>query len=88
MLRRDVTGTSPALLMLLFLAATNLAAGDRFDSDQPVPLQDMQVTATGTERLSYDVAQAVTTVDREVIDRESPQVIPEVLRGGIGTFFQ
>ena len=88
MLRRDEKRTSPALLTLLFLAATNLAAGDRFELDQPVPLQDMQVTATGTERLSYDVAQAVTTVDREIIDRESPQVIPEVLRGGIGTFFQ
>ena len=73
---------------LLFLAATNLAAGDLLESDRPVSLQDIQVTATGTERLSYDVAQAVTTVDRAVIDRESPQIIPEVLRGGIGTFFQ
>jgi outer membrane receptor protein involved in Fe transport len=88
MLRCDVTGASAATLILLFLAATNLAAGDILESDRPIPLQDIQVTATATGRLSHDVAQAVTTVDRAVIDRESPQVIPEVLRGGIGTFFQ
>jgi outer membrane receptor protein involved in Fe transport len=56
--------------------------------DLPAPLEQMQVTATRAERLVYDVAQAVTLVDSESIRRNSPQVLPEELRGRVGTFFQ
>ena len=79
-------------LLALILPAIGLPtiglAEDRAGRDRPAPLADMQVTATRVQRLIYDVSQAVTLVDRAEIERESPQVLAEALRGRVGTFFQ
>ena len=78
-----------ALSALLALIAPAIGlAEDRSGRDAPAPLDDMQVTATRVQRLIYDVSQAVTLVDRAEIERDSPQVLAEALRGRVGTFFQ
>ena len=51
-------------------------------------LEGMQVTATRGARPVHEVAPAVTLVGRSDIERDSPQVLAEALRGEIGTFFQ
>jgi outer membrane cobalamin receptor len=76
----------PAIFILGIAAAALVAAQPEWE--RPVPLQDMQVTATGAERLTHDVAQAVTLIGRDEARRESPQVSAEILRGHVGTFFQ
>ena len=72
-------------VLIACLAAATAEAEDRAGRDRPMPLQDMQVTATREARLVYDVAQPVTLVDRREIERDSPQVLAEALRGRVGT---
>lgn len=57
-------------------------------AQQPAPLQGVQVTATRAARSAYEVARAVTSINRRQIERETPQVLGEVFRGRVGTFFQ
>ena len=75
-------------LLLCACAALEAGAQDLAGLERPAPLQDMQVTATRNAKLVYDVAQGVTLVGREEVERESPQVLAEALRGRVGTFFQ
>ena len=53
-----------------------------------VRLQEVTVTATRGERPSFDVPNAVTIVDREHVQRQSPAVLPDLLRGQTGVFVQ
>ncbi len=85
-MRRWIRIGRPAALLCGFAAASIVGAQPEWE--RPVPLQDMQVTATGAERLTHEVAQAVTLIGRDETRRESPQVSAEILRGRVGTFFQ
>lgn len=57
-------------------------------TDEAVPLDEVQVTATRDERTVYDVGSAVTVVGPEEIERATPQVLPDLLRGQPGVFVQ
>jgi outer membrane receptor protein involved in Fe transport len=46
------------------------------------------VTATRGERPSFDVPNAVTIIDREDAERQTPRVLPDLLRGETGVFVQ
>ena len=51
-------------------------------------LSPVVVTATRGERPSFDVPNAVTIVEREHVERQSPAVLPDLLRGEAGVFVQ
>jgi len=55
---------------------------------QAIELEPVVVTATRGERPSFDVPNAVTIVDREHVERQSPAVLPDMLRGEPGVFVQ
>ena len=56
--------------------------------EQTIELSPVVVTATRGERPSFDVPNAVTIVDREHVERQSPAVLPDLLRGKAGVFVQ
>lgn len=79
-------------LMLLFNAPF-LAAGaaDESSSDDYETGRSMEsvvVTATRTEKSVLDVAEAVSVVNSEEINRLAPELLAEMLRGVPGAFFQ
>ena len=53
-----------------------------------VALPEMTVTASREERASFDVPRAVTVIGREALERQSPTVLPDLLRGQAGVFVQ
>ena len=74
----------PAYLALATLScASEVTLGDDL-----LMLQPMQITASRTEKNSFDVPTAVTVVDQDQIQRQSPQVVPDLLRGQTGVFVQ
>jgi TonB-dependent heme/hemoglobin receptor len=60
----------------------------RDDASNPVPLDHIQVTATRAPASAFDVAAAVTIVDRAEIAERTPLTIADYLRGQPGTFVQ
>ncbi|MGH7409640.1 MAG: TonB-dependent receptor plug domain-containing protein, partial [Candidatus Methylomirabilis sp.] len=56
--------------------------------ESAIQLSPVVVTATRGERASFDVPNAVTIVDREHVERQSPAVLPDLLRGEAGVFIQ
>jgi outer membrane receptor protein involved in Fe transport len=58
---------------------------DGFESQS---LEHVQVTATRSNQRDIDIAAAVTLVNESEILEKAPDVIAEMLRGEIGTFFQ
>jgi outer membrane receptor protein involved in Fe transport len=46
------------------------------------------VTATREERQAFEVAPAVTTIDRQHLERRNPSVLVDLLRGEAGVFVQ
>ena len=53
-----------------------------------VPLPEMTVTASRQEQASFDVPQAVTVIGNAAIARQTPTVLPDLLRGEAGVFVQ
>jgi len=51
-------------------------------------LPELTVTATRGERPLLDTPQAVSTVEREAVQRQTPSIFPELLRGVTGVFVQ
>ena len=51
-------------------------------------LDEITVTATREERTSFDVPNAVTVVDHEQIERQSPETFSDLLRGETGVYVQ
>ncbi|MGE4096513.1 MAG: TonB-dependent receptor plug domain-containing protein [Candidatus Binatia bacterium] len=51
-------------------------------------LPEMTITATREERSLSEVSQAVSTVEAEEIARQTPGVLPDLLRGATGVFVQ
>jgi outer membrane receptor protein involved in Fe transport len=82
-----------AWILLVCLLATGVFAEDELAEDElqdseAVQLDAFQVSATRERRRASEVAPAVTVIDREEILERAPQVLPELLRGQVGTFFQ
>lgn len=71
----------PLLAMLVGFGAEAQAALDGV-------MELVQVTAMKREATLYEVAEAVSVVDLEDIDRAGPDMIAEMLRGVPGAFFQ
>lgn len=57
-------------------------------ADEPLILPTMQVTASRSAADSFDVPTAVTVVGAAEIDRQVPQILPDLLRGQTGVFVQ
>ena len=53
-----------------------------------VALPEMTVTASREERASFDVPRAVTVIGRDALERHTPMVLPDLLRGQAGVFVQ
>jgi outer membrane receptor protein involved in Fe transport len=80
---------APAFLLGLAVAAGPLAAADdAFVDDATGVMESVVVTATRMEESVLDVAEAVSVVDPEAIDRLAPDVLAEMMRGLPGAFFQ
>lgn len=73
-----------AVGFVLLAAGTPAAAQD----DAAVELETMQVTAGRLQEGAADVPQPVTVVSREQIERATPQVMTDLLRGQTGVFLQ
>ncbi|MDX1569211.1 MAG: TonB-dependent receptor [Xanthomonadales bacterium] len=52
------------------------------------PLEVVQVTASRTERSTFDTAEAVSVMDRQAIGLETPQIAIDAMRGIPGVFVQ
>ncbi|MGH7963172.1 MAG: TonB-dependent receptor plug domain-containing protein, partial [Candidatus Binatia bacterium] len=57
---------------------------------KPAPslLDEVTVTATREEQTGFEVPNAVTVVDREQIERQTPETLPDLLRGETGVYIQ
>ena len=51
-------------------------------------LPEMTITATRAERALAEAPQAVSTVEQEDINRQTPGTLPDLLRGATGVFVQ
>ena len=51
-------------------------------------LETLQVTANRSATQSFELPTAVTVVDAEEIARQTPQIVPDLLRGQTGVFVQ
>jgi len=80
---------APAYLLFLATAPSLLAAeaADE-DMDGTRTMESVVVTATRIEESILDVAEAVSVVGAEEIDRMAPELLAEMLRGVPGAFFQ
>lgn len=58
------------------------------DAFERQSLEHVQVTATRSNKRDIDIATAVTVVDESEILEKAPDVIAEMLRAEMGTFFQ
>lgn len=82
-----------AILLLLVFSLPGAAeeissAMDDADSPENRYMESVIVTATRTEASIIDIAEAVSVVGAEDVDRKSPDVLAELLRGMPGAFFQ
>jgi len=79
-------------LMLLYcqpgLAATTAeeSGGENYETSRT--MESVVVTATRTEQSILDVAEAVSVVGAEDVNRMAPELLAEMLRGVPGAFFQ
>ena len=80
------------LLVLLFLSSpTSVALADtapRADEADTTQLNPVQVTAGRRDARRLDVAQPVTVVDRDSLERAEPASWTDALRGQAGAFVQ
>ena len=53
-----------------------------------IVLPEMTITATREEQANFEVPRAVTIVPRDEIARQTPTVLPDLLRGQTGVFVQ
>ncbi|RKY14843.1 MAG: hypothetical protein DRQ55_20265, partial [Planctomycetota bacterium] len=84
-------GRFPAPVFLIFWAlAPSLASAEAGDEEMESTrlMESIVVTATRTQESILDVAEAVSVVGAEEINRLAPDVLAEMLRGVPGAFFQ
>ncbi|MEQ1621529.1 MAG: TonB-dependent receptor, partial [Methylococcales bacterium] len=57
-------------------------------ADETLTLQTMQVTAGRSTIDSFNVPTAITVIDQDDIEKQVPQILPDLLRGQTGVFVQ
>jgi outer membrane receptor protein involved in Fe transport len=62
--------------------------GENGEDQQDQTMESVIVTATRTEKSVLDIAEAVSVVGADAIDRKAPDVLAEMLRGLPGAYFQ
>ena len=65
-----------------------VSAQNNPETPTAIPLPEMTVTASRQEQASFDVSRAVTVIGHEAIARQTPSVLPDLLRGETGVFVQ
>ena len=75
-------------LALLLILHTPLSAHSQYQDALPHALPEMTVTATRGERPLLETPQAVTTIEPDDVARQTPGVLPDLLRGATGVFIQ
>jgi outer membrane receptor protein involved in Fe transport len=68
--------------------AAEQGGGPSSQQEQTIELLPVVVTATRGERPSFDVPNAVTIIDHDDVERKTPRVLPDLLRGETGVFVQ
>ncbi len=91
--RGIVCACSSLLILCLFQLGLpqQSAAQDRSapqDQASVVTLPELTITATREEQASFEVPRAVTTIQQHEIARQTPGVLPDLLRGATGVFVQ
>ena len=84
-------GRIPApVLLVIWTFAPSPAAAEAGDEEMEFtrPMESIVVTATRTQESVLDVAEAVSVVGAEEINRIAPELLAEMLRGIPGAFFQ
>ena len=84
-------GRIPApLFLMLWAFSPPLTAAEAEDGEMEStrPMESIVVTATRTQESILDVAEAVSVVGAEEINRLAPELLAEMLRGVPGAFFQ
>ena len=77
----------PPFLLLIGITSAN-AFEDDAGAKEGREIEAVHVTATRTEADVQDISAAVTSVSQAQVRSEAPDVLPEMLRGLPGTYFQ
>ncbi len=56
--------------------------------EEPVVLEEIQVTAGREEESTFEVSTGVTVVGPKEVERRAPEVLPDLLRGEEGVYVQ
>jgi len=75
-----------ALLGGAWLATMQRAGAD--EASLPVHMETLQVTASAQQRSVHSAAAAVTVLDESLIRARNTALLPEIMRGQVGTWFQ
>ncbi len=73
------------ILVVFLLLVPGPARGQE---EEPVVLEEIQVTAGREEESTFDVSTGVTVVGPKEVERRAPGVLPDLLRGEEGAFVQ
>ena len=84
----DVYKRPVSLKPILLSASIACQASTLVNAEDTVILETYQVTASRTPVNSFDIPTAVTVVDSEEISRQTPQIVPDLLRGQTGVYVQ
>ena len=76
------------IVTLVSLLALMVPGPARTQEPELILLEEIQVTATREPRTSFDVPTGVTIVGPKEIERRTPEVLPDLLRGAEGVFVQ
>ncbi|MBI3249916.1 MAG: TonB-dependent receptor [Deltaproteobacteria bacterium] len=77
-----------SVLTLALILCISATAHSQQQDTLPHSLPEMTVTATREERPLLETPQAVTTIEPEEVARQTPSVLPDLLRGATGVFVQ
>jgi hemoglobin/transferrin/lactoferrin receptor protein len=77
-----------AYIRLIALGLWAISRPASAGSDEATWMDTIQITASRAPLGSFDVPTAVTTVSPAEIERQVPQIVPDLLRGQTGVFVQ
>jgi outer membrane receptor protein involved in Fe transport len=75
-------------VLLVFAPSLTAAESEGEELLRTRPMESVVVTATRTEESVLDVAEAVSVIGAEEVNRLAPELLAEMLRGVPGAFFQ
>ena len=76
------------LFCLFFVSIPLVGHAQEPSASNVIVLPEMTITATREEQDNFEVPRAVTIVSQDEIDRQTPAVLPDLLRGQTGVFVQ